>query len=304
MKKLLPEAAIKSLEEYSAGLMNRNELYAQFRKQVGNVVFEGTRSCWENMKSRCKNAYAYLCPELESLPDFIRHMGFRPCSDASIHRKDNFQGYTHENIVWADKKTQSRERTNTVVLSLNDVSRPLVAWAEDRGVNPSAMRRRKTLGWSDEEIITGERNITSDPSSTTFWAYTPWPRGFELNWERQYAESRHAGEHRLRFYERFIIERLHRLQDELENLLIYDEDFTGMPSTPPTPAESMALKDNQMKIAEWESCLRDARLKLGRCSGEDKPRFYDVPDWVEEKFDRLIRQANEAEKRKRENYRR
>ena len=56
------------------------------------------------------------------------------------------------------KRTQSRERTNTIVLSLNGVIRPLVAWAEDRGVNPSVMRRRKTLGWSDDEIIVGERS--------------------------------------------------------------------------------------------------------------------------------------------------
>lgn len=109
------------------------------------------------MKQRVKEGYASLDPSFETLSGFLFHMGRRPSKDASIHRKDNSKGYSPDNCEWADKTTQSRERTNTVYLTCDDKTLPLTEWAERLGVSARTLRARKVQGWKDEEVIHGRK---------------------------------------------------------------------------------------------------------------------------------------------------
>jgi len=77
---------------------------------------------WINMLSRCnnKNDHAYInygargitvCEEWSSIFKFIEDMGERP-EGFSLERKNNKLGYSKSNCIWADKKTQARNRRN------------------------------------------------------------------------------------------------------------------------------------------------------------------------------------------------
>lgn len=172
------------IKQYHDGRLNRNELYRQIKALFGMDVFEGTRHCFENMKQRTKKNYAALDPQFEDLPDFLYFMGCRPYKDASIHRKNNDDGYSPENCVWASKATQSRERANTVRLTCDGETLPLTEWADRLEVSPQTLRKRIKDGWSECEVIHGKKgdNASCSPGSH-------WPGNHEY-YERRFREAR------------------------------------------------------------------------------------------------------------------
>lgn len=99
-----------------------------------------TYKAWTSMRGRCfaerglsnKN-YASrgitICPEWRDYPKFLADMG--PCpAGMSLERVNNDAGYSKDNCMWADRKTQSRNRRNNVLLSLGEETAPLSVWAE------------------------------------------------------------------------------------------------------------------------------------------------------------------------------
>jgi hypothetical protein len=296
MEMLMPDEVRDVLEQYVAGLITTKSLYSSFRIAVGPDVFEGTRSCWENMKSRCKDGYAHLSSEFEKLPDFIRHMGFRPFSSASIHRKNNDLGYSPENCVWANKKTQSRERSNTVMLTCDGLTLPLVEWAERKSTNPSVMRRRQKLGWSDEEIVKGRNfkalNNLLNSLPTGFWGYTPWPTGKEMAWEQEYQSMRGNGEHRLDFYISTIKKQINRHAANLERAAMH----YGSPGEYATSDQIPEWEKLSGELDKWHTYHRDAHKKMAMLANKQRPRFADVPERISIRLAQLARQAKQATK--------
>jgi hypothetical protein len=70
-------------------------------------------------------------------------MGDRP-EGLSIERTDNDAGYSPENCVWADRKTQTRNKRDTLFVTINGERRPLISLCEEYGVNyQSAWARHK-----------------------------------------------------------------------------------------------------------------------------------------------------------------
>lgn len=81
-----------------------------------------------------------------------------PRGKCTLDRIDPDKGYCPDNCRWVDMKTQSRHTVNTVYLTINGETKPLVEWAECDGA-PSAdtMRSRRKRGWSDEEVFYGKK---------------------------------------------------------------------------------------------------------------------------------------------------
>jgi len=182
------EKSKQLIDQYRLGSLSLRQLYSALRALWGKQVFEGSRHCFENMKQRAKNEYATLDPRFEELANFLYFMGPRPDNTASIHRKDNAKGYCPENCVWADKKTQSRERTNSISLTFQGETRPLTEWAEMQNQPPAKFYRRKNKGWTDEEIITGTRDSQQDGYIPPDAPWPPIENRWEL-WEKPFREG-------------------------------------------------------------------------------------------------------------------
>lgn len=121
---------------------------------------------WIDMKRRCynpeRNEYKYyggkgvtVCDRwLESFTNFIADMGARPSDGYQIDRIDTYGNYCPENCRWVTAKTNSNNKRNNLVLTLNGRSMTASQWARELNMFKMTLVKRKNRGWSDEEVLT------------------------------------------------------------------------------------------------------------------------------------------------------
>ena len=121
-------------------------------------------STWSAMKARCihiesKNFYRYggkgifICSEwANSFEAFFEHIGLAPSNQHSIDRIDNLKGYEPNNVRWATKTQQQRNKNNSVfvtdgtnVFHINDVATKL---SISRGAAHLRLKRGTLNGYS------------------------------------------------------------------------------------------------------------------------------------------------------------
>jgi hypothetical protein len=125
---------------------------------------------WQGMKRRCylKTTRSYknygargivVCERwLESFDNFIEDMGFRPSKLYEIDRIDTNGNYELGNCRWATKKQNSRNKRNTVMLTINGDTRPMAEWAEISGESYDNIKNRiSNLGWSHGDAVFGKK---------------------------------------------------------------------------------------------------------------------------------------------------
>ena len=112
------------------------------------------------MKNRCENPkdHAYkdyggrgikICPEWHDIRNFSKwadETGFESEKNLSIERIDVNGDYCPENCKWIDRRLQTRNRRNTVKLTINGITKPLTEWAEIYGVAKSKVYGRFKRG--------------------------------------------------------------------------------------------------------------------------------------------------------------
>ena len=95
---------------------------------------------WREMRKRCLNPQAYrypnyggrgirICERWDSFANFLADMGPRPSLRHSIERVDNDGNYEPSNCVWADQRTQCRNKRSTK-LTQQDVDAMRTAHAQ------------------------------------------------------------------------------------------------------------------------------------------------------------------------------
>lgn len=108
---------------------------------------------WTNMKGRCSNprhqefhnygGRVHVCDRWKaSFKDFYADMGPRPSARHSLDRIDNDGDYEPSNVRWATPKEQARNTSRTRMLTVGEVTKPLVQWAEEIGITPQALDYR------------------------------------------------------------------------------------------------------------------------------------------------------------------
>lgn len=78
----------------------------------------------------------------ESVVNFIIDMGRCPSSDHQLERKNNDGNYEPDNCLWATRKEQGRNKRNNVILTHDNRSQPMSAWAEEKNIPYSTLRQR------------------------------------------------------------------------------------------------------------------------------------------------------------------
>lgn len=139
---------------------------------------------WLNALHRCHNPghYSYseyggrgisVCDEWRKAQSgfttFLKDMGARPGTNFSVERLDNDAGYSKDNCVWADRKTQSCNRRKARLYQLDfglgyQGRSPLIEykgriqsmsdWARELGMEAPCLRQRLKRGMTVEQAFT------------------------------------------------------------------------------------------------------------------------------------------------------
>jgi hypothetical protein len=120
---------------------------------------------WCNMRQRCNNQKhpdfrhygargIRVCERWSLFENFLKDMGRRPFPSATVERKDTNGNYEPGNCVWATQKDQTRNKRNNRLLTVDGVTRPIAAWAEESKVTARTIWKRVYRGWPAKEAVT------------------------------------------------------------------------------------------------------------------------------------------------------
>lgn len=73
----------------------------------------------------------------------------------TLERVDNSKGYSPDNCRWASYAEQSRNKSNTKLLTLNGRTQVAADWITELGLTDAQVYKRIRRGWSDEEVLLG-----------------------------------------------------------------------------------------------------------------------------------------------------
>lgn len=120
-----------------------------------------------------------LCHGWHDLNKFSSEMGPRPSLKHSVDRKDNDGHYSCGNCTqclengwimncrWATMAEQSLNRRNTVKITYQGVTKPLLEWANERGIKPPTLACRIRAKWPPEQALGFEARTLQPPTPPT-----------------------------------------------------------------------------------------------------------------------------------------
>lgn len=111
-------------------------------------------------------------PRWFSFEVFYAEMGDPPFAGASLERINNERGYWPDNVKWATREEQSRNKRNTHLFEFKGHSLILKDWAKVIGINEKSLSTRIYLcKWSIERALTEKvngchqlREVPEDPA--------------------------------------------------------------------------------------------------------------------------------------------
>jgi hypothetical protein len=126
--------------------------------RVGGV--ENLHTVWRGILSRCKSKtssvyFRYGGRGIDICKEWLRYEHFRTWAIESGHRKglsiervDNNKGYSPDNCIIADRKTQARNRSSSRLILFNGKNITVAELAENMGVKYSHLYYRLSKsGW-------------------------------------------------------------------------------------------------------------------------------------------------------------
>lgn len=140
----------------------RRAKIAKARTKHGHAGGKSARSkeyhIWSQMLQRCKNTNHKDFPsyggdgvavsnDWHDFRVFLADMGPQPHPGWTLERKDNRVGYVLGNVVWANRKTQARNRSSTIWAVIDGKSHTLTDACKILGVSYGMVRGRLRLGW-------------------------------------------------------------------------------------------------------------------------------------------------------------
>lgn len=71
----------------------------------------------------------------------------------SLERINNERGYEPGNVVWANARTQGRNRRNNIRITIGNTSRVLADWSQETGIPAGTISDRLARGLSPEVAL-------------------------------------------------------------------------------------------------------------------------------------------------------
>ncbi len=122
-------------------------------------------NAWTNMMARCTNpkrpdfkfyggrGIGVCARWRSSFGAFLSDMGPRPHA-TSIDRIDNAKDYSPDNCRWATKHQQMQNTRGTKLLTFNNQTMGIAAWARTVGLKRGTLQMRLKLNWPLERALT------------------------------------------------------------------------------------------------------------------------------------------------------
>lgn len=164
-EKTVSSRSLKNGHTRSCGCLNR-EIAAQ-RNRTHGETDSRLYNIWHDMKARCgrsKDACFYryggrgisICEEwrnsFESFYEWAIHNGYS--DELTIDRIDNNGNYEPGNCRWVDIKTQSNNKSNNRLITVNGETHTVSEWAELLNSRPQTIFERLRRGWSEFNAVT------------------------------------------------------------------------------------------------------------------------------------------------------
>ena len=143
----------------------KNKLISQSNKTHGQTSSR-LYGIWRGMKSRCYNAhtkdFSYygakgikVCDEWKQSFEHFKDWAFANgySDDLTLDRIDGMKDYCPTNCRWVDRKTQSRNLSSNVVLTIYGISKTITEWSETCGIDRHTIRKRLDRGWDAEKAL-------------------------------------------------------------------------------------------------------------------------------------------------------
>jgi hypothetical protein len=130
--------------------------------QAGNKTSE--YRIWCAMRERCNSPshieyHRYgargiaVCSRWEDFSNFLEDMGPRPSPKHSIDRKNGSLGYEPSNCRWATLSEQQRNKSTSVLLTVNGETHHALEWAEKLNLSIHTIKLRLRKGKSHAEAL-------------------------------------------------------------------------------------------------------------------------------------------------------
>ncbi len=157
--RLGPKSGTKSCGCLQLEALARTNIGRGTHRSVGTL----THNSWHSMMLRCFNpnskdykTYRSRAPQerWKCFENFREDMGERPGVEYTLERVDNDLPYSKENCVWGTKTQQGRNTRTNRVLTFNDQTQCLSAWAEQVGIRHDTLSRRLEAGWAVDRVLT------------------------------------------------------------------------------------------------------------------------------------------------------
>lgn len=158
---------LRSLHTQSCGCYrdNKNRKLHEKHKELSYYNHSPEYKTWKSLRGRCNNPnnpkYSRyggrgikVDERWNDYANFLKDMGRRPSNKHTIDRINNDGNYSPENCRWATRTEQSRNRSNTLSLTFNGITKTLQEWSEQTGLDYSALQWRRNSGWPVDEILT------------------------------------------------------------------------------------------------------------------------------------------------------
>lgn len=138
------------LAAHDAGSLILSELQHRWR---------GEYNSHRAMLGRRKTHGARVDEEFWRFPNFLRQVGPKPHPSYSLDRIDHGDPeYAPGKVRWASKRTQTQNRSNSVLLTSSQTGETLAAseWARRTRTPLDTLLKRKQRGWTDDQAISGQ----------------------------------------------------------------------------------------------------------------------------------------------------
>ena len=153
-------ASLKSNRSKSCGCIGHKTRAEKKTKHA--MARTPTYKSWHAMLQRCEGKGGHdsykergivVCSFWQRFENFYADMGTRP-EGKTLDRIDNTKGYFKENCQWATYKEQSNNRDNTVMVTVDNNTMPLMYALKKYNKSETCIRHRLRKGMSQQDAFT------------------------------------------------------------------------------------------------------------------------------------------------------